>query len=306
MNLAALLAALVAQFAYPLPERPPLAGFYGRLCLSAAKRLDAGDRNSGIFAFGILVAIALIPAALVVVLAASIHGLLLFALNALVLYASLRFLQTTAALGAIERDLRDGDSGAASRRLAQWLGEAPVSDDPGATARLAAEHGLREAHHGTFAILFWFLVLPGPLGAILYPLTQRAARLWELGAGPDERDFGWFAGRAFEVLDWIPQRVSAFMFAIVGDFEDALYCWRSQAAHWMRPQEGIVLASGAGALRIRLGEPISQGETILERPALGTGETAGEESLASLESMLWRCIVLWLIAFLLAAALDVS
>ena len=219
---------------------------------------------------------------------------------------SLRFLQTTSALGAIERDLREGDGGAASRRLAQWQGEAPPSDEPGATARLAAEHGLREAHHGTFAILFWFLVLPGPLGAILYPLTQRAARLWELGADPDERDFGWFAGRAFEVLDWIPQRVSAFMFAIVGDFEDALYCWRSQAAQWLRPQEGIVLASGAGALRVRLGEPIAQGETILVRPTLGTGETAGEESLASLEGMLWRCLVLWLVAFLLAAALTVS
>lgn len=306
MNLAALLAALVAQYAYPLPERPPLAAFYGRLCLSAAKRLDAGDRNSGILAYGALVAAVLVPLALLAWLAASIHGVVLLVLDAVVLYGSLRFLQSTAALGAIERSLRDGDAAAASRRLAQWQGEAPLSDDPGAIARLAAEQGLREAHHGTFAILFWFVVLPGPLGAVLYPLTQRAARLWELGEDAGEREFGWFAGRAFEVLDWVPQRVSAFVFAIVGDFEDALFCWRSQAAQWLRPGEGIVLASGAGALGVRLGEPVARGEAVLDRPTLGTGEPAGEEALASLEGMLWRALVLWLAAFLVLAAISLA
>ena len=191
----------------------------------------------------------LVPVALVSALAASIHGVVLAALEAVVLYGSLRFLQTTSHLGAIEQSLREGDPGAASRRLSDWLGEAPPSDEPGATARLAAEQGLRDAHHGTFAILFWYLVLPGPLGVVLYPLTQRAARLWDVSVDPDEREFGWFAGRAFEVLDWVPQRVTAFVFAIVGDFEDALFCWRSQAALWLRPQEGIVLASGAGRAR---------------------------------------------------------
>jgi adenosylcobinamide-phosphate synthase len=304
LNLASLLAALFSQYAYPPPERPPLGALYGRLCLSTAKRLNAGDRNSGVLAYAALVAFVLVPVALLAALAASIHAVVLAALNAAVLYGTLKFLQTTSNLGAIERSLREGDAAAASRRLGQWQGEAPLSDDPGATARLAAEHGLREAHQGTYAILFWFLVLPGPLGAVLYPLTQRAARLWDLGVEPDERDFGWFAGRAFEVLDWIPQRVTAFVFAIVGDFEDALFCWRSQAAQWLRPGEGIVLASGAGALGVRLGEPIARGEALVDRPPLGTGDAAGEDALASLEGMLWRALVLWLVAYLLLAALH--
>lgn len=303
MILVTLLAALAAQYAYPPAGRQPLAALYGRLCLSAAKRLNAGDRNSGLLAYFALVAVVVAPLALVSALAAAIHPVVLAFLSAAVLYATLRFLQTTTHLGAIERSLRDGDAAAASRRLAEWQGESPPSDEPGATARLAAEQGLREAHQGTFAILFWFLVLPGPLGAVLYPLTQRAARLWVLGSDPDEREFGWFAGRAFEVLDWIPQRVSAFVFAIVGDFEDALFCWRSQAASWLRPEEGIVLASGAGALGVRLGEPIARGETMLDRPALGLGDAAGEESLASLEGLLWRSLVLWLLAYLLVGAL---
>jgi adenosylcobinamide-phosphate synthase len=302
--LVTLILALVAQYAYPAAGRQPLQAFYGRLCLSAAKRLNAGDRNSGLLAYLALVAAVLVPVALVAALAAAIHPLVLAVLDAAVLYGTLRFLQTTSQLGAIERNLREGDAAAASRRLAEWQGEVPPADDPGATARLAAEHGLREAHQGTFAILFWYLVLPGPLGVILYPLTQRAARLWVLGDDPDEREFGWFAGRAFELLDWIPQRVSAFVFAVVGDFEDALFCWRSQAAQWLRPEEGIVLASGAGALGVRLGDPLTRGEAVVERPALGLGEPAGEESLASLEGLIWRALVLWFVAYLLVAALG--
>lgn len=306
MILVTLLAAFLALYAYPPAGRQPLPALYGRLCLSTAKRLNAGDRNSGMLAYAALVAVVLGPLAVFSALAASIHEVVLAVLEAAVLYGSVRFLQTTSHLAAIERTLREGDSAAASRRLADWLGEAPPADDPGAIARLAAEQGLREAHQGTFAILFWFLVLPGPLGAVVYPLTQRAARLWDVAVDPDEREFGWFAGRAFEVLDWAPQRVTAFVFAIVGDFEDALYCWRSQAAQWLRPEEGIVLASGAGALGVRLGEPLARGESLVDRPALGVGELAGEEALASLEGMLWRSLVLWLVAYLLVAVIASS
>jgi adenosylcobinamide-phosphate synthase len=306
VSLLALLLALLAQYAYPLKGRNPLLAFYGRLCLSAAKRLNAGDRNSGILAWLALVAVVLVPVALLSALVAAVHPVVLWILDTLLLYVTLHFLSTTRHLSAIEAALRAGDAGAAANRLAEWQGETAGVDDSAALTRLAAEQALREAHHGTFAILFWFLVLPGPLGLVLYPLVHRAARTWEQGVEPDERDFGWFAARAFRVIDWIPQRLTAFTFAVVGNFEDALYCWRSQAAQWLRPEEGIVLASGAGALGVRLGEPLPRGGAVVDRPPLGTGDPAREESLASLEGLLWRGLVLWLVAFLLAAALQVG
>ncbi len=280
--------------------------FYGRMCLSAAKRLNAGDRNSGIVAWAALMGAVLVPAALVVAAAHAVHPFLVWALDVVVLYATLRFLGTVANVGAIEKLLRAGDVAAATTRLAQWRGEPVDVDDAGSVARLAAEHALREAHQGAFAPLFWFLVLPGPLGLVFYPLALRAARSWEHVVVPEDRDFGWFAARAFHVIDWVPQRVTAFAFAVVGNFEDAIFCWRSQAAAWLRPDEGIVLASGAGALGVRLGDPISAHGTLVERPVLGLGESAGDDALASLEGMLWRTLVLWLIVFLLAAALQLG
>jgi cobalamin biosynthesis protein CobD/CbiB len=261
------------------------------MCLSAAKRLNAGDRNSGILAWLALVGALLVPAALVSALAAAIHPVLLWVVEVAFLYGTLRFFSTTRSLGEIERALRGGDVAAAASQLGLWRAEPLESDDPATIARQAAEHGLREGHQGTFAPLFWYLVLPGPLGLVLYPLALRAALNWEHLVEGEGRDFGWFAARAFHVIDWIPQRVSGFIFAVTGNFEDALYCWRSQATDESRLQGGIVVASGEGALGVRLGE-------------VGAGESPREDALASLEGMLWRVLVVWLIVFLLAAALQ--
>jgi adenosylcobinamide-phosphate synthase len=306
VSLLALLAALLAQYAYPVRGRQPLMAFYGRMCLSIAKRLNAGDRDSGVFAWFSLVVIVLAPFALATWLLAALHPVFLWLLEVAVLYATLRFLSTTAHVAAIEKSLREADVTAAANRLGQWRGEPMEAEDASAIARVAAEHALREAHQATFGPLFWYLVLPGPLGLVLYPLALRAARNWEHLVDPDERDFGWFAARAFQAIDWIPQRLTAFAFAVVGNFEDALFCWRSQAASWIRPDEGIVLASGAGALGVRLGEPIPGGDSFIVRPALGQGELAGEDALASLEGLLWRALVLWLVVFLLRAALQAA
>ena len=319
----ALLASLLAQYAYPPRERQALAALYGRLSLSVAKRLNAGDRNSGIFAWFVLMALVLVPVGALTWLAGAVHGVVLWLLEVAVLYFSLRFLPTLRRLSEIEKALRAGDISGASNLLSHWQAVVVEANDADSIAKLAAEHALREAHQGAFAPLFWYLVLPGPLGLFAYPLALRAARSWEHLAAPyaepiagahvaaqatriesGERDFGWFAAQAFHVIDWIPQRITAFAFAVVGDFEDALFCWRSQAAQWIRPEEGIVLASGAGALGVRLGDPVSRGGMLEDRPALGLGEPAREDALASLEGLLWRAFILWLVVFLLAAALH--
>ena len=306
MSLAAILVCLLAQHTYPVSGRGPVMEFYGRMCLSAAKRMNAGDRNSGVLAWIALMAAVLVPVILVTALAAAIHPMALWLLDIAALYTTLRFVPTSRALTALETALREQSVSSAANTLSQWQGEPVSADDAATISRLAAEHALREAHYGTFGPLFWFLVLPGPIGLAMYPLALRAARTWEHVVDEDERDFGWFAAQAFHVIDWIPQRVSAFFFAVVGNFEDALFCWRSQAAAWLHPEEGIVLASGAGALGVRLGDPITAAGATVARPSLGTGDPAGEDTLASLQGMLWRAMSLWLIVYALVAALQLA
>ena len=304
MSLLVLLIALLAQHTYPPPARPPLTRLYGRLCLAIRQKFDAGDRNSGIFGWVLLMTAVLVPTVLLAQIAARIHPAALALLDLAVLYGSLRFLATMRELSALEKALRAGDSSSALTLLGEWQGQGLDAADTGALSRVAAEHSLREAHQGTFALLFWFLVLPGPIGVVMYAAALRAARAWEHRVEPHERDFGWFAGRAFALIDWIPQRLTAFAFAIVGDFEDAVFCWRTQARSWPEAHGGepigVVLASGAGALGVQLGGPRrADGDAAGVRPEIGIGDAVESEILPSAVGLVWRALVLWLLLVLL-------
>ena len=106
------------------------------------------------------------------------------------------------------------------------------------------------------------------------------------------------------LLDWIPARLTALSFAIVGDFEDAAACWRTQASAWAGEEggehAGIVLASGAGALGIELGGSVpTVGGEPEERPELGMGDKAEADLLPSAVGLVWRALVLWLLLMLL-------
>jgi adenosylcobinamide-phosphate synthase len=81
---------------------------------------------------------------------------------------------------------------------------------------------------------------------------------------------------------------------VVGDFEDAVYCWRMQAALWPDKFLGIILASGAGALGVRLGESLPYRGIIDFRPELGLGDEANADYLQSAVGLVWRVLILML------------
>jgi len=97
-------------------------------------------------------------------------------------------------------------------------------------------------------------------------------------------------------------RLTATAFALVGDFENAVYCWRTQARSWSDPDAGLVLAAGAGAMGVRLGMPVQDVDGVQPRPELGAGEEADGPFLDTTVGMLWRAVVLW-VTVLAGAAL---
>ena len=149
------------------------------------------------------------------------------------------------------------------------------------------------AHRHVFGIMFWFVVIPGPAGAVLYWLSAMVSDKWGRSGGEEYVEFGGFARKAFEVLDWIPSRLTAITFAIVGDFEDAVYCWRTQSNAWGNIEQGIVLSAGAGALGVRLGEAIHENGALVFRPELGLGEEPDVNHMASGVGLVWRSVLVW-------------
>jgi cobalamin biosynthesis protein CobD/CbiB len=103
------------------------------------------------------------------------------------------------------------------------------------------------------------------------------------------------------VLEWPAVRLTAASFAVVGDFEDAVYCWRTQARSWSDPDAGVVLAAGAGAIGVRLGMPLTAIDGVEVRPELGLGENADSPFLDSVIGLVWRALVVWVFVLVVMA-----
>ena len=82
----------------------------------------------------------------------------------------------------------------------------------------------------------------------MYLVAVFLANFPDRRADAENGDFASFARRSFAIIDRLPSRCTAAAFAIVGNFENAVYRWRTQAERLFANGTGIVFASGAGAL----------------------------------------------------------
>jgi adenosylcobinamide-phosphate synthase len=304
MTLFSILIALAAEQWLESDWRADLRRAFLRLADRIERHFNAGEYRHGVIGFVLAVGPPLVVALGVYWALYALHPLLALAWNAAVLYLTMGFRQFSQPFGEIGDALRTEDVTRARAALARWRGDGGVELTNEEIARLAIEQGLLDSHRYVFGTLFWFLLLPGPAGAVLYRAASLVAIRWqaepESSAAPGREAFSRFAARVFHYLDWIPLRLTAVTFAVVGDFEDAVYCWRTQAREWQPFGEGIVLASGAGALGVRLGEPLRELDGgVLYRPEIGIGERADGQLMPSAVGLVWRSLAVWMILVLL-------
>ena len=312
MNLIAVLAAIGLEQWRPFRWRGTLERAFVRYARAVERKLNGGTAQQGLLAAIVVLVPPAVIALGIYLLLAAVHPLLGLAWNIGALYLLMGFRRFSHGYTSVRDALRAGDLHAARRALAAWRGGDTGELSSNQVAKLAIERGLLDSYGQMFATLFWFTVLPGPAGAVLYRTAALLAEEWRAEArGADTtpiaraRDvFGGPARRLLWLLDWIPVRLTALSFAIVGDFEDAAFCWRTQAQAWAAQEggehAGILLASGAGALGVILGGtlPVLGGEPEF-RPDLGTGEEADADLLPSGVGLVWRTLVLWLLLMLL-------
>ena len=288
MGVVAIIAALLLEQWRPLSDRRAVLAALVAWADWLERTFNAGQARHGAVAWVIAV---LAPACAAGLLYAAAWWLSPFAallLNVAALYFTLGFRQFSHSYTGIQAAVRAGDLDRARELLGGWRGEAAAHRSREEVIRLAIEEGMAASQRHVFAVLFWFVLLPGPCGAILYRMAAFVQRRWG-GKG----EFGRLANRALYVLEWPAARLTAAAFAVVGDFEDAVYCWRTQAAAWPDPNLGVILAAGAGALGVRLGMPLGEVEGLQPRPELGLGEAADAPTLDSAVGLLWRALVLW-------------
>ena len=304
MTLFSLIVALLIEQLRPIPtERfvtAPLRAFARFL----EDRFNDGEARHGAVAWWVAVITLGFATALAYFILWHVHPLLAMAFNVVVLYLTTGFRQLSRFFSDLQLALRMGELPRARQLIGAWRGKSHDASSSSEVARLAIEEALIAAHRNVFAVIFWFILLPGPSGAVLYRLARFFDEEWSARRGdPEFGDFGDFAHKAYAALDWLPVRLTAAAFSIVGDFEDGVYCWRAQANQWKDKASGILLASGGGALGVRLGMPIHESGEVVERPEMGVGDEADADFMQSTIGLIWRTLVL---VFLLLALLGVA
>lgn len=281
----------------------PLVGF-GRMARAIEARCYGDHRGLGVVAW----AAAVLPASL---LAAWLQFELqarapwlagAYAAGVLYLALGLRSLGEHAA--PVARALSDGDLDAARAAVGRIVSRDTAALDAERVAAAATESVLENGNDAVFGALFWFAVL-GPGGAVLYRLANTLDAMWGYRTPRYER-FGWAAARIDDVLNWIPARLTAATYAVLGDTVAALRCWRRQAPRWDSPNAGPVMAAGAGALRVRLGGAAPYHGVWEQRPALGEGLAPDARSILRAQNLVGRGVVLWLLAAAVFAAMDAT
>ena len=300
MVVIAILVALLLEQWHPLGDRRHLRSMVDACADWIEHTLNAGQSRHGTVAWLLAVLPAVLAAVALHAFLQMIEPLLALAFNVVVLYLTLGFRQFSHYFTALQAALREGDLDRAREMIGAWRAEPAGHLSREEVTRLAIEEALAASHRHVFGVLFWFVLLPGPSGAILYRLAVYLWRRWAtLGA------FGRTAGQIYAVLEWPAARLTAAAFAVVGDFEDAVYCWRTQARAWPDRQIGVVLAAGAGAIGVRLGMPVAEPGGLEARPELGVGEAADVPFLDTAVGLLWRALVLWVFVLLVISTARV-
>jgi len=276
----------------------PLAGF-GRLADALERRLNWGGYRygRGALAWSLAVLPPVTLAYWIVGWGAHAGFMLSAAVHAVLLYFSVGLRSLREHSLPIEHALTHNDLAQARMLTARIVSRDTAHADASDLAKAGVESLLENGNDAVFGTLFWFMLAGGP-GALLFRLANTLDAMWGY-RNPRFLAFGCVAARIDDVLNWIPARLTALSYTLLGatlaDKRRAWQCWRTQAPAWSSPNAGPVMAAGAGALGLALGGGACYDGVLEQRPPLGSGRSASAGDLGRAWRLVARTTALWII-----------
>ena len=305
MGFFAILIALLLEQARPLAYNNVAHSALRSWTRAVRRNIDAGHAAQGWIAWALAVGIPTLLAALVYWALWWFSSVLGFVWLTGVLYVTLGFRQFSHHFSGIRRALEEGDETLARDKLAAWLGVDVISLPRAELLRQVIQHSVLSAHRHVFGVLVAFVVCWmlgfGPAGAILYRMAEYLSRNWQARPdNPRSPALQAAAAKAWVWIDHLPARATALGFAVVGNFEEAVASWRSEASAYAPGSDGVVLAATSGALNVRLAprtektQPTElQDDTQTARPDPQLAHLGG------VVGLVWRAVVLWMLVLAL-------
>lgn len=248
----------------------PVAGF-GRTALGLERRMYADSRARGVAYVLLLVGGAAALAAAAERRAR--HPLAQIFVTATVTWAVLggRSLGNEAA--AVSELLASGDLTGARLRLRHLVGRDTASLSPDEIARAAIESVAENTSDAVVSSFFW-----GAVAGVPGLVAHRAANTLDAMVGHHNtryEHFGWAAARLDDALGYPGARSAGALTVALGpDRRGAFTAWRRDAAGHPSPNAGVIEASFAGALGLRLGGTNTYyGDRREHRALMGQGRT---------------------------------
>ena len=314
MTFLSILCALLIEQLKPLRADNMIYAEIKSFAMRIERWFNAGDASHGRIGWILMMAALMVPTA--AIYWTLMHYELIFAAfawNVLIVYLTLGFRHYSHYFTSIQLALNSGDEATARSLLAEWARIDTVGMETSEIIRIAVEKSLITTHRNVFGVFFWFLMPLGPAGAVMYRVSEYLARAWNEPEHMRNEAFGQFAAKAFYWIDWAPVRLTAVAFAVVGNFEDAIYAWRNFAHRWTDEALGIILSAGGGAMGVRLGSPNENAAKLLPMDAalvdssdadddILPGEEPNLRALQSTVGLVWRALLLWMMLLLLASS----
>jgi adenosylcobinamide-phosphate synthase len=280
----------------------PLVAF-GTLAGRIEKRLNTGRRGRPLGLLAWLLAVAP-PVVIAMILCAALPWPFGWVAHVALLWFALGARSLEEHIAPIAKALAERDLDAARTLTARIVSRDTANADATALSRAACESALENGNDAIFGALFWFAIAGGP-GALAFRLANTLDAMWGYRT-PRFLRFGWAAARIDDVLNWIPARLTAASYALLGDTRVALRCWREQARRWDSPNAGPVMAAGAGSLNVLLGGAAVYHGAIEERPPLGAGSPPRAQDVEAALRLVERTTILWLAALIALAFVSVA
>lgn len=284
-------ALLLDRFLGEAPRFHPLIGF-GKLAVLIEQRLNNSSRP-GISqrAFGVLAWFIAVSPWLIITLMLWQHTAWRPFISVLILYFALGMQSLNEHASRIQIALETNDLTLARQRVGDIVSRDTATMQPEDIARAGVESVLENGNDAVFAALFWFAVAGAP-GVLLYRLANTLDAMWGYRT-PRFLFFGWAAARLDDILNFLPARLTAVTYALLGRTRLALRCWQQQAPLWDSPNAGPVIASGAGSLNVKLGGAANYHGNTEVRPALGTDYAPQAADIARAMALVRRGAWLW-------------